>query len=714
MAIKLEIKNLYKIFGEHPHRAFKYIEKGLNKAQILEKTGLSLGVKDASLAIEEGEIFVIMGLSGSGKSTMVRLLNRLIEPTRGQVLIDGVDIAKMSDAELREVRRKKIAMVFQSFALMPHMSVLDNTAFGMALAGVPAAEREQKAREALRQVGLENYAHAWPDELSGGMRQRVGLARALAINPDILLMDEAFSALDPLIRTEMQDELIKLQAKHQRTIVFISHDLDEAMRIGDRIAIMQNGEVVQVGTPDEILNNPTNDYVRTFFRGVDISQVFSAKDIARRSPVGLIRKTPGFGPRSALKLLQDEDREYGYVIERGNRFVGIVSIDSLKTALSAGQGIEAALIDAPLAVEAQTPLSDLLSHVGHAPCAVPVVDEEQQYIGIISKRMLLQAFNGGGADWLHSAPAPQPEQFNIMDPFHKTLIPLDSWVTHAIDWIVLHFRPLFQGIRVPIDYILSAFQQLLLGMPAPVAIIVFALIAWQISSLGMGVATLVSLIAIGAIGAWSQAMVTLALVLTALLFCMVIGLPLGIWLARSPRAAKIIRPLLDAMQTTPAFVYLVPIVMLFGIGNVPGVVVTIIFALPPIVRLTILGINQVPADLIEASRSFGASPRQLLFKVQLPLAMPTIMAGVNQTLMLALSMVVIASMIAVGGLGQMVLRGIGRLDMGLATVGGVGIVILAIILDRLTQAVGRDARSRGNRRWYTTGPLGLITRPFCR
>ncbi|WP_435336063.1 glycine betaine/L-proline ABC transporter permease ProW, partial [Pseudomonas aeruginosa] len=235
---------------------------------------------------------------------------------------------------------------------------------------------------------------------------------------------------------------------------------------------------------------------------------------------------------------------------------------------------------------------------------------------------------------------------------------------------------------------------------------------WQISGVGMGVATLVSLIAIGAIGAWSQAMVTLALVLTALLFCIVIGLPLGIWLARSPRAAKIIRPLLDAMQTTPAFVYLVPIVMLFGIGNVPGVVVTIIFALPPIIRLTILGINQVPADLIEASRSFGASPRQMLFKVQLPLAMPTIMAGVNQTLMLALSMVVIASMIAVGGLGQMVLRGIGRLDMGLATVGGVGIVILAIILDRLTQAVGRDSRSRGNRRWYTTGPVGLLTRPF--
>ncbi|WP_380183443.1 glycine betaine/L-proline ABC transporter permease ProW [Kalamiella sp. sgz302252] len=316
------------------------------------------------------------------------------------------------------------------------------------------------------------------------------------------------------------------------------------------------------------------------------------------------------------------------------------------------------------------------------------------------------------SDWLSGAPAPQAEHFNLLDPFHKTLIPLDSWVTTGIDWIVSHFRPVFQGIRVPVDYILSAFQHFLLGMPAPVAIVLFALIAWQISSFGMGVATLVSLVAIGAIGAWSQAMVTLALVLTALLFCIVIGLPLGIWLARSEKAAKFIRPLLDAMQTTPAFVYLVPIVMLFGIGNVPGVVVTIIFALPPIVRLTILGIKQVPADLTEAAESFGASPRQMLFKVQLPLAMPTIMAGVNQTLMLALSMVVIASMIAVGGLGQMVLRGIGRLDMGLATVGGVGIVILAIILDRLTQSVGRDKRSRGARNWYASGPLGLITRPF--
>ena len=395
MAIKLEVKNLYKVFGENPERAFKYIEKGIGKEALLEKTGLSLGVKNASLAIEEGEIFVIMGLSGSGKSTMVRLLNRLIEPTRGQVIIDGEDIARISESRLREVRRNKISMVFQSFALMPHMNVLNNTAFGMELAGVPLKERQDKAMDALRQVGLDNYAHAWPDELSGGMRQRVGLARALAINPDILLMDEAFSALDPLIRTEMQDELVKLQSRHQRTIVFISHDLDEAMRIGDRIAIMQGGEVVQVGTPDEILNNPANDYVRTFFRGVDISQVFSAKDIARRSAAALIRKAPGFGPRSAIKLLQDNDREYGYVLEK-QRYVGTVSVDSLKAALAAGQGIDEAFLASPTPMPADTTLSDLLSHVAQAPCAVPITGDEGQYIGIISKGMLLQALDRDG------------------------------------------------------------------------------------------------------------------------------------------------------------------------------------------------------------------------------------------------------------------------------------------------------------------------------
>ncbi|AWK41167.1 glycine betaine/L-proline ABC transporter ATP-binding protein ProV [Photorhabdus laumondii] len=393
MAIKLEVKNLYKIFGDHSEYAFKLLNSGLSKDQIFEKTGMAVGIQNANLTIEEGEIFVIMGLSGSGKSTMVRLLNRLIKPTRGQVLIDGEDISEISTAALREIRRNKISMVFQSFALMPHLNILENSAFGMELAGITKQERNKKALDALKQVNLENYAQSYPDELSGGMRQRVGLARALANNPDILLMDEAFSALDPLIRTEMQDELLSLQGNQPRTIVFISHDLDEAMRIGDRIAIMQDGVVVQVGTPDEILNNPANDYVKTFFRGVDISHVFSAKDIARRRPDSLLHIAPGFGPLSALKVLDDENRNYGYLIERGQKFAGIVSVNSLEKALREKKPIEHAILAEPTSVAADMPLNELITVVAQSPCAVPVVGNNDKYIGVISKGMLLQALD---------------------------------------------------------------------------------------------------------------------------------------------------------------------------------------------------------------------------------------------------------------------------------------------------------------------------------
>ncbi len=311
-----------------------------------------------------------------------------------------------------------------------------------------------------------------------------------------------------------------------------------------------------------------------------------------------------------------------------------------------------------------------------------------------------------GNDWLSSETVEQAP-FSIMNPFEEAVLPLDEWVETGLNWLVEHGRPVFQAVRVPIDFILTSFETALVSTPAPIMVLILFLLAWQFSNFKLGVSTALSLIFIGLIGAWSQAMTTLALVLTSVFFCLLIGLPMGIWLARSNTAAKFVRPILDAMQTTPAFVYLVPIVMLFGIGNVPGVVVTIIFALPPVVRLTILGIQQVPEELIEAGHSFGASKKQMLYRIQLPLALPTIMAGVNQTLMLSLSMVVIASMIAVGGLGQMVLRGIGRLDMGLAAVGGLGIVILAILLDRITQVLGVNA---GNTkvRWYHTGPVSYL------
>lgn len=310
-------------------------------------------------------------------------------------------------------------------------------------------------------------------------------------------------------------------------------------------------------------------------------------------------------------------------------------------------------------------------------------------------------------DWgSNSTYTEEKVDFDILDPFKEALIPFDTWTNNGIDWLVTNFRDLFLVAKAPIDIVLKSIEAFLLFLNPYVIIIFFILLALQFSTKKLAIGTLISFLIIGFIGAWEESMITLALVLTAVIFSIIIGLPLGIWSAKSDRVDRFLRPVLDAMQTTPAFVYLIPIVMLFGIGNVPGVIVTIIFALPPLIRLTNLGIRQVPEDLIEASRSFGASSKQMLWKVQIPVAMPTIMAGINQTLMLALSMVVIASMIAVGGLGQMVLRGIGRLDIGLAAVGGLGIVLLAVVLDRLTQAMGQKDKS-DKTKWFQKGPVGF-------
>ncbi|KGK19176.1 glycine betaine/L-proline ABC transporter ATP-binding protein ProV [Vibrio navarrensis] len=389
----LETRGLFKVFGEQPEQAFTLLEKGVDKDGILQKTGLTIGVNDVSLSIQAGEIFVIMGLSGSGKSTLVRLLNRLIEPTKGSVLLKGKDIAHISEQELREVRRKHISMVFQNFALMPHMTVLENAAFGLELAGIAVEERESTALAALNRVGLDAYAEAFPDELSGGMKQRVGLARALACDPDILLMDEAFSALDPLIRAEMQDELLRLQNDDKRTIVFISHDLDEAMRIGDRIAIMQHGDVVQVGTPDEILNHPANDYVAAFFRGVNVASVLTAKDIARKKPVAVFKKSEHDGPRSAMQILLEQDRDYGIVIDKSNRYSGVVSLDSLRLAHKEQRSLSSAQLSDAITLTPEQSVNDILGLVAGVPYAVPVVDEQGQYFGVVTKSRLLQTLD---------------------------------------------------------------------------------------------------------------------------------------------------------------------------------------------------------------------------------------------------------------------------------------------------------------------------------
>ncbi|MFP4516494.1 MAG: glycine betaine/L-proline ABC transporter ATP-binding protein, partial [Desulfovibrionales bacterium] len=270
---KIQVRNLSKIFGSHPERGIALLEKGYSKDQIMKETRLGVGVDRATFSVEQGEIVVVMGLSGSGKSTLVRCINRLIEPTAGQIIVDGQDITALPPKELRAIRQHKMGMVFQNFALFPHRTVLQNAEYGLEIQGVDPETRKEHSMRALEQVGLKGWEDSFPVQLSGGMQQRVGLARALALDPDILLMDEAFSALDPLIRRDMQDELVALQEKVHKTILFISHDLDEALKLGDRIVLMKDGAIVQVGTPEEILTNPATEYVARFVEEVDISKV---------------------------------------------------------------------------------------------------------------------------------------------------------------------------------------------------------------------------------------------------------------------------------------------------------------------------------------------------------------------------------------------------------------------------------------------------------
>jgi glycine betaine/proline transport system ATP-binding protein len=385
----IRVEHLYKVFGPRPDEAIRLASCGTSKDEVLEKTGSTVGVQDASFEVHAGEIFVVMGLSGSGKSTLLRLINRLIEPTRGSIRIHGTDIASLSRKELVALRRREMAMVFQSFALLPHLTVEENAAFGLDVAGAGRQERSQRAMQALQQVGLESNAQSYPDELSGGMRQRVGLARALATDPSILLMDEAFSALDPLIRAEMQDQLLALQEHKRRTVLFISHDLDEAMRIGDRIAIMEGGRVLQTGTGEEILEHPEDEYVRSFFGGVDVTNVYQAGSIASREMATVIPQSIG-SVASAIERLRDHDHEYGYVEAQDTRLEGVVSVDSLlRASRSASSDLAAAYLPVE-PVPAKTSIDDLIDLLGPSPCPLPVVDEKGRFVGAISKTMLLE------------------------------------------------------------------------------------------------------------------------------------------------------------------------------------------------------------------------------------------------------------------------------------------------------------------------------------
>lgn len=385
--VKIRVRQLSKVFGNQPKKALELRNQGLKRPEILEKTGLTLGLSHIDFDVYEGELLVIMGLSGSGKSTLIRCLNRLIEPSEGDIFIDDQNITELGDKALLESRRRHFSMVFQNFALFPHRTVQQNAEFGLEIRGVDKAERQETASHALKQVGLEGWENAYPNQLSGGMQQRVGLARALANDASVLLMDEAFSALDPLIRGDMQQELLELQNRMQKTTVFITHDLDEALTIGDRIVLLKDGEIVQIGTPEEILTRPADDYVRRFIEGVDRSRILTAES-AMRKVRATVRDTDG--PRTALHKMHENSIDSIYVTRRDRTLVGLLEADAAKALAQAGQEtITEALTQDFRSVGPDEPLQNLFAMFSEKSFPIAVVDEQRRLLGVVVKGAVL-------------------------------------------------------------------------------------------------------------------------------------------------------------------------------------------------------------------------------------------------------------------------------------------------------------------------------------
>jgi glycine betaine/proline transport system ATP-binding protein len=390
--VTISCRNVWKVFGPDPQHALTTITDGMSKEEVLEKTGHVVAVKDASFDVRKGEVFVVMGLSGSGKSTIIRCLNRLIEPTAGEIIVDGVDISTLNRSELMMLRRHKMCMVFQHFALLPHRSVLDNVAYGLEIQRVGKGERYRKALEVLEMVGLKGWEDSYPEELSGGMQQRVGLARALSIDPEIMLLDEAFSALDPLIRRQMQDEFINIIMEVHKTVVFITHDLNEALKMGDHIAIMKDGEIVQIGTPEDIVANPADDYVTEFVRDVPLSKVVSARSIMRW-PEAIVYAWQG--PRVAMRTIREADADHALVVDSRGRFKGAVTYDEVaKAAAQNLPRLDAMELDGELRIGPDETIEELIPLAASSGHPVAVVDEDGRLVGEVPHHALFLGMMG--------------------------------------------------------------------------------------------------------------------------------------------------------------------------------------------------------------------------------------------------------------------------------------------------------------------------------
>ncbi len=789
----IECRNVWKIFGRQTRQAMSEIKKGdLSNAEVLDRYGCVIAVAGATFSVARGEVFCIMGLSGCGKSTLIRHINQLIKPTSGKVLINGEDINQKDQRELRSIRAENIGMVFQNVALFPHRTVSDNVTFGLELRNLDPEQRRALAEEHLKLVRLGGWEDCYPAELSGGMQQRVGLARALATNPDILLMDEPFSALDPLIRRQLQDQLIELLSLVKKTTLLITHDLEEAMRLGDRIAIMKDGALVQIGTPEQILARPANEYVANFTASVPRLKLLQAHAVMQ--PLDEYRALGGgdlancpTAPKSAdldtlLGLAIGTDRSIAVVDGDGEK-IGVITKQALLRDIKERSKPAPALVqiytESPVVERSECDRVELYAGPNAAyyfsrfqrmstgwsnafsmnwaaavlgplwaaarglwtPFWFGVVGEILGLIFIsrglmgrsagggealagLALLLFVRALEGLTANWAYyhryarwridqSLPtgisitailagtallaavyplmiyrfsAGEVAYFIADFPTTRKISQLTArGIDTGVDWLTINFDTIFTSITAGVLTILNFLEFVFVGIPWPVMSVVILLITWHTAGRRTVLFTAAALAYLGIFGFWQKSMSTVSLVGASVFICFVLGMPLGIWCAKNSRANSIIKPILDFMQTMPSFVYLIPAIAFFSIGKPPGVLATVIFAMPPMIRLTTLGIRQVPTHVKEAAIACGASQLQLLVKIELPLAIPSIMTGINQTIMMSLSMVVVAALIGAGGLGYDVLFALQHIETGRGILAGIAIVFCAMILDRIVQ-----------------------------
>ncbi|MDH0747844.1 ATP-binding cassette domain-containing protein [Pseudomonas sp. GD03842] len=639
-------------------------------------------VSQVDLSVQRGEVLCLMGTSGSGKSTLLRHINRLIEPSDGTVLLDGADISQLSATALRDVRSRRIGMVFQHFGLLPHRSVRDNVALPLELRGEAEHLRRAAADEQLRAVGLDGWGDHFPAELSGGMQQRVGLVRALIGEPDILLMDEPFSALDPTIRRDLQTHFLQLVKARGITTLLVTHDPGEALRLGDRIAVLRAGRLIQVATPEGILHAPADAEVADFFRDEKaINATAQIKPLSAKQPTASVSHTsaPTSMTRGPALLL-------GPAAFDATRRAGLfwtLLIAELAALAALGQGIlsghgwpmfagAAVLVFSRAAATLWGPGSNPRAWLG-LPLAVQTLSQ-----ALVLWRAVASDASG---PWVQF-----PAQRSWM---LATAEGIDS----IIGWSQSTFETSFVGVIFTVRTVIEGIENVLAWLPWPVAALALVFLAWRAAGTALALTAAGAVAYIGLFGFWERTLSTFALVGSSVLIVLAIGVPLGILVAKRPLAQQVITPILDVMQTLPTFVYLIPAVAFFSVGKTPAVIATVIFALAPMIRLTALGIHEVPKNTVEAAVAHGATPWQTLTKVELPLASGSLLLGINQTLVMSLSMVVVAALIGAGGLGYDVMTALRNIKGGEGLLAGAAIVFCALIPDRIIQSTLRK-RSR--------------------